>query len=47
MYNIVLSHGSFSAMIGYLSFFSNIYYPNYKPLWCPLEMFTNKGWNGI
>ena len=25
--NIILSHGSFSAMIGNLSFYSNIYYP--------------------
>ena len=28
--HIVLSHGSFSAIIGYLSFFSNIYYPEYE-----------------
>jgi hypothetical protein len=28
--HIILSHGSFSAVIGYLSFFSNIYYPEYK-----------------
>ena len=28
--NIILSHGSFSAIIGYLSFFSNIYYPEYE-----------------
>jgi hypothetical protein len=28
--NILLSHGSFSAIIGYLSFFSNIYYPEYR-----------------
>jgi hypothetical protein len=27
--NILLSHGSFSAIIGYLSFFSNIYYPQH------------------
>ena len=25
--NIILSHGSFSATIGYLSFYSNVYYP--------------------
>ncbi len=29
--NIILSHGSFSAIIGYLSFFSNVYYPEYEP----------------
>lgn len=28
--NIILSHGSFSAVIGYLAFFSNIYYPKYS-----------------
>ena len=28
--HIILSHGSFSALIGYLSFFSNIYYPEYE-----------------
>jgi len=41
--NIILSHGSFSAVIGYLSFFSNIYYLNKIPKWCPLGMFENKG----
>ena len=41
--NIVLSHGSFSAVIGYLGFFSDIFYPNKKPLWCPLDPFLNKG----
>jgi len=28
--NIILSHGSFSAVIGYLSTGSNVYYPKYK-----------------
>jgi hypothetical protein len=28
--HIVLSHGSFSGVIGYLSFFSNVYYPEYE-----------------
>lgn len=41
--NIILSHGSFSAIIGYLSFFSNVYFMNKEPLWCPLGMFMNKG----
>ena len=40
--NIILSHGSFSAMIGYLAFFSNIYYLNKNPGWCPLALFQNK-----
>jgi hypothetical protein len=35
--HVVLSHGSFSALIGYLSFFSNIYYPEYE---------SNKMWYG-
>ena len=35
--HIILSHGSFSALIGYLSFFSNIYYPEYT---------LNKMWYG-
>jgi hypothetical protein len=35
--HIILSHGSFSALIGYLSFFSNIYYPEYE---------LNKIWYG-
>jgi hypothetical protein len=34
---IMLSHGSFSAIIGYLSFFSTIYYPEYE---------LNKMWYG-
>lgn len=28
--HIILSHGSFSAIIGYLAFFSNVYYPEYN-----------------
>jgi hypothetical protein len=35
--NIILSHGSFSAIIGYLSFYSTIYYPEYE---------ANKMWHG-
>jgi len=35
--HIILSHGSFSAVIGYLSFFSSIYYPEYE---------LNKIWYG-
>jgi hypothetical protein len=29
--NIILSHGSYSTVIGYLSFFSDVYYPMYQP----------------
>lgn len=45
--NVLLSHGSFSAVIGFLSFFSNVYYPNKNPGWCPLEMFEDKSWNAV
>jgi hypothetical protein len=43
--NIILSHGSFSAIIGYLSFFSNIYYPKYElnKIWYG-DMFSIKNW---
>lgn len=43
--HIVLSHGSFSAMIGYLSFFSNIYYPEYElnKIWYG-DMFSINNW---
>lgn len=43
--HIILSHGSFSALIGYLSFFSNIYYPEYElnKMWHG-DMFSIKGW---
>jgi len=47
--NIILSHGTFSAIIGYLSYFTkNIYYPNENRGngWCPMGLFTNKGWIG-
>ena len=43
--NIMLSHGSFSAIIGYLSFFSNIHYPEYElnKIWYG-DMFSIKNW---
>jgi len=43
--NIILSHGSFSAVIGYLSFFSNIYYPEYElnKIWYG-DMFSIDNW---
>jgi hypothetical protein len=45
---IVLSHGSFSAVIGYLSFYSTIYYPEYEEnkIWYG-DMFSIDGWNKI
>ena len=44
--NIILSHGSFSAVIGYLSFFSQIYYPEYESgkIWYG-DMFSINNWN--
>ena len=46
--NIILSHGSFSAIIGYLAFYSTIYYPEYKmdKIWYG-DMFSIDGWNKI
>ena len=46
--NIILSHGSFSAIIGYLAFFSNVYYPEYESdkLWYG-DMFSIDGWNKL
>jgi len=42
---IILSHGSFSAIIGYISFFSIIYYPEYdlNKIWYG-DMFSIKNW---
>lgn len=46
--HIILSHGSFSATIGYLSFFSNIYYPEYEvnKIWYG-DMCSIDGWNRL
>ena len=46
--HIILSHGSFSAVIGYLSFFSNIYYPEYEidKIWYG-DMFSINNWNKL
>jgi hypothetical protein len=43
--NIILSHGSFSAIIGYLSFFSTVNYPEYEAnkIWYG-DMFSINGW---
>lgn len=43
--HVILSHGSFSAVIGYLSFFSTVYYPEYNldKIWCG-DMFSITGW---
>lgn len=44
---VILSHGSFSAVIGYLSFDSTVYYRNAPVPWAPLGLFSGKGWIGI
>jgi hypothetical protein len=46
--HVVLSHGSFSAVIGYLSFFSDIYYPEYdlNKMWYG-DMFSIHNWNKL
>ena len=46
--HVILSHGSFSAVIGYLSFFSDIYYPEYESdkMWYG-DIFSIPGWNKI
>lgn len=43
--NIILSHGSFSAVIGYLAFFSRVHYPEYEihKMWYG-DMFSIEGW---
>jgi len=44
--HVILSHGSFSAVIGYLSFFSNIYYPEYGHIWYG-DMFSIENWTKL
>lgn len=46
--HIILSHGSFSAVIGYLSFYSIIYYPEYEShkIWYG-DMFSIPNWNQL
>jgi len=43
--HVLLSHGSFSAIIGYLSFFSTVYYPEYdlNRIWYG-DIFSIPGW---
>jgi hypothetical protein len=45
---IILSNESFSAIIGYLSFFSEVYYPEYKEdkIWYG-DMFSIPNWKKI
>jgi len=46
--HIILSHGSFSGMIGHLSFFSQVYYPKFEvnKIWCG-DIFSIEGWTKV
>jgi hypothetical protein len=46
--HIILSHGSFSAIIGYLAFQSDVYYPRYESdkIWYG-DMFSIDGWHCV
>lgn len=47
--HIVLSHGTFSAMIGYFAFYSNVYFSGYDRTaerWCG-DVFYMDGWNVV
>lgn len=44
--HVLLSHGSFSAVIGYLAFFSDVYYPEYKTMWYG-DMFSIANWTRL
>jgi hypothetical protein len=46
--HIILSHGTYSSVIGYLAYFSNISYPFYdkENAWCG-EVFSIKDWKEI
>lgn len=46
---LILSHGTFSAIIGYLGFFSEVYYKSYdvNGSWWHGDIFSIPGWKGI
>lgn len=47
--NVVLSHGTFSATIGYFAFYSNVYFSGYDRTverWCG-DVFYMDGWNVV
>lgn len=43
---VILSTGTFSAIMGYFSFFSNVYYPKYEHNWHG-DIFSIPSWNCI
>lgn len=44
--HVILSHGSFSAIIGYLAYYSTVYYPKYEKMWHG-DMYSIPGWNMV
>lgn len=47
--HVILSHGSFSAIIGYLAYYSSVTYPDYSivsVIWFG-DMFSIDGWNKL
>jgi hypothetical protein len=46
--HLILSHGSFSAVLGYLSFYSNVSYPSFKNMktWHG-DIFSIPAWNSV
>jgi hypothetical protein len=44
---LILSHGTFSAIIGYLAFYSTIYYPKYLTKMWHGDIFSINNWNCI
>jgi hypothetical protein len=47
--NVILTDGSFSCVIGYLSYYSTIYYPEPDPSkeWCPNIFSSISEWNKV
>jgi hypothetical protein len=45
--HVILSHGSFSAMIGYLSFDSDVYHAPYGAIQWHGDMFCIPGWKMV
>ena len=47
--HVILTFGTFSSLIGWISYFSTVYYSTvYRPYGAgPIGLFTNKGWNPI
>ena len=44
--NIILTQGTFSAIIGYLGFYSKVFYPDLKKKYCG-DIFSIKDWNCV